>query len=237
MASGRAWWQAEKGVWIVKTDQVVNLEHITTINGSTQAVPVDMIIRDPRKINPKQRALFFALLNDIYNWSGEPQDFLKEWFYARYTVRTNGKTISLADTSQNSKTDATVLIDDVVDFIFEFDVPIKTGYELLPRDENQFQYQCIKHRKCLICGRHADINHVDEVGMRRDRTKVDHTQHRLCALCREHHTEWHQIGNTAFCHKYKITNLGIKVDQATLKRIGVEGAYETNLHEPRETAD
>lgn len=237
MTSAKAWWLEDKGAWLVKTDKPINLDYVDLVDGRTGDVPVRFEIVDPRAVSPKQRGLFFALLNNIYNWSGQPQEFLKEWFYARYTVRTNGKTISLADTSQNSKTDATVLIDDVVDFIFEFDVPIKTGYELLPRDENQFQYQCIKHRKCLICGRHADINHVDEVGMGRDRTKVDHTQHRLCALCREHHTEWHQIGNTAFCHKYKITNLGIKVDQATLKRIGVEGAYETNLHEPRETAD
>lgn len=221
MVSGRAWWQAENGVWVVKTDQAVNLDHVTTINGSTQAVPVDMVIRDPRKINPKQRALFFALLNDIYNWSGQPQEFLKEWFYARYTVRTGGKVISLADNGGCSKTDASVLIDDVVDFVFEFDVPVKTGYELLPRDENRFQYECIKHRKCLICGQHADINHVDTVGMGRNRNTIDHTQNRLCALCRRHHQEWHQIGHQLFCQKYNLTNLGIKVDAETLKRIGV----------------
>ena len=237
MTSARAWWLEDKGAWLVKLDKPINLDYVDLVDGRTGNVPVRFEIVDPRAVSPKQRALFFALLNDIYNWSGQPQEFLKEWFYARYTVRTNGKVISLADNGGCSKNDASVLIDDVVDFIFEFDVPVKTGYELLPRDENQFQYQCIKHRKCLICGRHADINHVDEVGMGRDRTRVDHTQHRLCALCREHHTEWHQIGNTSFCHKYKITNLGIKVDPATLKRIGVRGDYETNLHEPRKTID
>ena len=221
MASAKAWYLEDKGAWLVKPDKPINLDYVDLVDGRTGDVPVRFEIVDPRAVSPKQRALFFALLNDIYNWSGQPQEFLKEWFYARYTVRTNGKVISLADNGGCSKNDASVLIDDVVDFIFEFDVPVKTGYELLPRDENQFQYECIKHRKCLICGQHADINHVDTVGMGRNRNTIDHTQNRLCVLCRQHHQEWHQIGNQLFCQKYNLTNLGIKVDTETLKRIGV----------------
>ena len=221
MASAKAWWLEDKGAWLVKPDNPINLGYVELVDGKTDGVPVRFEIVDPRAVSPKQRALFFALLNDIYNWSGQPQEFLKEWFYARYTVRTNGKVISLADNGGCSKSDASVLINDVVDLIFEFDVPVKTGYELLPRDENQFQYECIKHRKCLICGQHADINHVDTVGMGRNRNTIDHTQNRLCALCRRHHQEWHQIGNQLFCQKYNLTNLGIKVDAETLKRIGV----------------
>ncbi len=78
----------------------------------------------------KQRALFFALLQDIWRWSGEPVDWLKEYFYARYTIRTQGDEISSANGTSNSVTEARYLLDDVVKFIFEYDVPIRSGYML-----------------------------------------------------------------------------------------------------------
>lgn len=228
MASGEATWQ--DGFWVVKPDQQTNLEHIKTINdGKLVQVPIKYELVDPRKARPKQRALFFALLQDIWLYTGEDKDFLKEYFYYRYTVRTAGKTISLADDTANTVSDARFLLDDVVNFIFEFNVPVRTGYELLPRDENHFQYLSISHRKCLICGKHADIHHIDEIGAGRNRNKVDHTKLRLAALCRTHHTEFHQIGLTAFCQKYKLTGLGIKVDQQTLKDIGVRENYGKDL--------
>lgn len=225
MLSGSAVFQ--DGFLIIKPDQPPGdgwFEHIKTLNnGKEDWFRVQYEETDPRKVRPKQRALFFALLHDIWNWSGEDEDYLKTYFYSRYMARTGGKAISLADTSQSTVSDATELINDVVDFIFKFDVPIKAGMYLLPKDENHFQYQCIAHRKCLICGQHADIHHVDEIGAGRNRNQLDHTQFRLAALCREHHTEFHQVGPSVFCNKYHLTNLGVKVDHATLKRIGIQG--------------
>lgn len=225
MISGKAFWQ-EGGYWVVKPDRTPNFDHIRTINdGEINGVPVELETVDPRQARPKQRALFFALLQDIWQWSGEDKEFLKEWFYTRYTIRTAGKTISLADRTENTVTDAKFLIDDVINFIFEYDVPVKAGYELLPRDEEYMQYLSIKHRKCLICGLRADIHHVDEIGMGRDRNHIDHTQHRLAALCRKHHTEAHQLGLTEFCKRHHLTRLGIKVNAETLKQIGLRGEY------------
>ena len=209
-----------------------NLEHIATMNhGNVQGVPARVEWVDPRQARPKQRALFFALLNDIHQWSGEPSEWLKEYFYTLYTVKTAGKEISLADDTINTVTDAKELIDEVVDFIFEYDVPVKQGYVLLPRDESEFQFECIKHRKCLICGKHADIHHLEldngnAIGMGMDRTKVDHSKKLLVALCRVHHNEIHSKGTRLFCHDHHLTNIGIKVDAETLKKIGVQGNYE-----------
>lgn len=209
-----------------------NLEHIATMNdGNVQGVPARVEWVDPRQARPQQRALFFALVNDIHQWSGEPSEWLKEYFYTLYTVKTAGKEISLADGTTNTVTDAKELIDEVVDFIFEYDVPVKQGYVLLPRDENEFQYECIKHRKCLICGKHADIHHLEldngnAVGMGMNRTKVDHSKKLLVALCRVHHNEIHSKGTRLFCHDHHLTNVGIKVNAETLKRIGVQGNYD-----------
>lgn len=225
MDSGRAYWQNDH--WTIYPDTPPNLEHISTLNnGLISNVPVHYEMVDPRQARPKQRALFFALIGDIHNWSGEPAEWLKEYFYTEYTIKTAGDEISLANDTTNTVSDATKLIQEVIDFIFEFNVPINEAYPLLPKDENYFQYECIKHRQCLICGKHADIDHIDEIGAGRNRTHLNHTKFRLAALCRTHHTERHKIGNQLFCRKYKLTNLGITVDAETLKRIGVQGNYD-----------
>lgn len=228
MISGTATWKGDR--WEVIPDKPPGqlfFEHLETLNsGENEKIKVMLEFPDPRQARPKQRALFFALLQDIWRWSGEPVNWLKEYFYARYTIRTQGDEISLANDTSNSVTEARYLLDDVVKFIFEYDVPIRSGYMLLPRDESNFQYQCIKHRKCLICGRHADIHHVDELGAGRNRNKQDHTKFRLAALCREHHTEIHQIGVQEFLQRHHLTGIGIKVDKETLKRIGLQGIYK-----------
>lgn len=224
MESGKAYWRNDR--WIIIPDRQPNLEHIETLNGGQiDGVPVVYDMEDRRKARPRQRALFFALLGDIHNWSGEPTEWLKEYFYTRYTIKTAGNEISLADDTKNTVSDAVKLIDDVVDFVFEFGVPVKEGYVLLPRNENYFQYECIKHRQCLVCGQHADIDHIDELGAGRNRTHMDHTKFKLAALCRVHHSERHKIGTQKFCRIHHLTNIGIKVDAETLKRIGVQGHY------------
>ena len=230
METGTAYWQNDH--WIVIPDKEPNLEHIATLNnGKIDGVPMVFDFTDPRKARPRQRALFFSLLGDIHNWSGEPTDWLKEYFYTRYTIKTAGKEISLADDTKNTVSDAVKLIDDVVDFVFEFGVPVKEGYRLLPRNENYFQYECIKHRQCLICGKPGDIHHVEgipgnTVGMGGNRNHVNHSQRVLACLCRKHHEICQTDGTPRFCQQYNLTNLGIKVDVQILKRIGVEGNYE-----------
>lgn len=215
-----------KSYLLVELDQQPNLDHIETVSGSRDQLYLDWELADTRKARPQQRRLFFALLSDIYTWSGMPTDFLKELFYLQYEEYTFGKQISLSDTTESSVSDANVLLDLVIDFMFTWRVPFKQGYELLPREQEYYQYQCCRHRRCMVCGReHSDINHVDTVGSGRDRNHLDHTQLRVNCLCREHHTEWHKIGPIAFGEKYHIPITGIKLDEETLRKIGVRGIY------------
>jgi len=151
---------------------------------------------------------------------------LKDMFYLQYQYYT-GKEISLADRTRSSVTDANVLIELVVDFMFEWHVPFAKGYELLPKEEQYFIYQCCRHRVCLVCGLPADIHHVDTVGMGVDRNKVDHTQHRVLPLCRTHHQNYHQLGPERFAELYHVSANGIKLDEETLKKINVKGNYES----------
>ena len=215
------------GAWLmVKLDHMPNLDHIETVSGSKEQFYVDWELADTRRVRKKQRRLFFALLNDIVDHFVVPQDFLKDMFYLQYEAYT-GKEISLADHSRSSVTDANVLIELVVDFMFEWHVPFAKGYELLPKEEQYFIYQCCRHRVCLVCGLPADIHHVDTVGMGSDRNKVDHTQHRVLPLCRTHHQNYHQLGPEKFSELYHVPASGIKLDEETLKKINVRGNYES----------
>lgn len=213
---------------IIHMDRLPNMDYIETVAGQTERFWVDYEIADTRQASHKQRRLFFSLLHDISEWSGESPEWLKNYYFYPLFAERMLKTISLSNHTQSSMTDATVLLDMVIDFIFEMDVPVESGYSLLPRDEAHFLYQCCRHRKCTICGRHADIHHVDVIGAGVNRNHVDHTKRHVLALCRRHHFEIEQIGPTQFSRKYHLPVDGIKLDAETLKIIGVQGNYSND---------
>ena len=218
------------GEWyqVQKLTHKPNLDHVETVSGSADEYYTYSELADKRKARPQQRRLFFALLSDIYTWSGMPTDFLKNLFYLQYESYTFGKQISLSDTTESSVSDANQLLDLVIDFMFEWHVPFKEGYKLLPREQEYYLFQCCRHRVCMVCGNRADIHHVDVMGAGLNRTHVDHTKRRVMALCRIHHSEIEQIGSVAFSAKYHVPVDGIKLDKETLKRIGLKGKYSSD---------
>lgn len=218
------------GEWyqVQKLTHKPNLDHVETVSGSADEYYTYSELADTRKARPQQRRLFFALLSDIYTWSGIPTDFLKNLFYLQYESYTFGKQISLSDTTESSVSDANQLLDLVIDFMFEWHVPFKEGYKLLPREQEYYLFQCCRHRVCVICGNRADIHHVDVIGAGLNRTHVDHTKRHVMALCRVHHSEIEQIGSVAFSAKYHVPVDGIKLDKETLKRIGLKGKYSSD---------
>ncbi|MCW4388757.1 putative HNHc nuclease [Limosilactobacillus oris] len=216
-----------EGYIVVAPDNQPNERRIRRLNdGQLDGARIRFEFVDNRLASTDQRNLFFALLDDIVEWSGNSKPVMKKYFYDEFQEENDGREISLADDSDTTMTEATKLINNVIDFIFFNGVPVNEGYELLPRNEAVFQYKCLMSKHCLICGRHADTHHVDAVGMGRDRNHIDHTKHRLMALCRDHHTEYHKIGSVAFAKKYLITRLGIRLNADDLKKIGVRGDYE-----------
>lgn len=218
------------GEWyqVQKLTHKPNLDHVETVSGSADEYYTYSELADTRKARPQQRRLFFALLSDIYTWSGMPTDFLKNLFYLQYESYTFGKQISLSDTTESSVSDANQLLDLAIDFMFEWHVPFKEGYKLLPREQEYYLFQSCRHRVCMICGNRADIHHVDVIGAGLNRTHVNHTKRHVMALCRIHHSEIEQIGSVAFSAKYHVPVDGIKLDKETLKRIGLKGKYDVN---------
>lgn len=203
----------------IHLDHRPNLDHLVTVAGSTTQFYVDFEIADTRKARAAQRRLFFALIHDIAESSDASPAWLKELFYLQYEIYTAGKQISLADDTKSSVSDANVLLDLVIDFMFEWNIEFKKGYELLTKDESFYLYQCCRHRRCMKCGkRGSQIAHYDAVG-NRSRAITDHRTHKFWCLCAKHHQEQHKIGVESFIEKYHIHP--IKLDEETLIKLGV----------------
>ncbi|MDT2864658.1 putative HNHc nuclease [Vagococcus carniphilus] len=197
----------------------INIERLKTVFGTSDNVEGLITFKDKRALSDRQRKLYRALLNNIYEWSGEPTDFLHEWFKEIYFLE-KGETISTANHSTNSKSDMNELLNIVIEFIFEWNVPFKRGYELLPKEDSWYLYQCCKYRKCAVCGKPAEIHHaINLVGMGNNRNKFNHLNSYFMALCRFHHNEIHNLGLTEFTDKYKVQP--IKLDDKTLIKLNL----------------
>jgi hypothetical protein len=83
-------------------------------------------------------------------------------------------------------------------------------------DIQDYVYQCLINKKCAVCGKRADLHHIDAVGMGNDRTEVSHLGREVMSLCRVHHTEMHTIGKADFFQKYHF-NSGVLADKTILK--------------------
>lgn len=207
---------------VLELKEELNIERLKTIfhdfEGERQA---EIFIKDPRSFTSQQRRFVFALMQDIYIYTGEPLESLKDVFYWQFRYFT-GKDISLSNESENTVDEVSTLSELILDFIFENDIPFREGYEIPPQNTQYYFYKCVTTRTCCICGKkNADIDHFDKALGRRKRKEVDHTEFNFAALCRTHHQEKHQIGIAAFKNKHHV--IGIKLSQEEIKKLRIGG--------------
>lgn len=207
---------------ILELKEELNIERLKTIfNGFDGERQAELFIKDPRGFTPQQRRFVFALMQDIYIYTGEPLESLKDVFYWQFRYFT-GKNISLSNESENTVDEVSTLSELILDFIFENDIPFREGYEIPPQNVEYYFYKCVTTRTCCICGKkNADIDHFDKALGRRKRSEVDHTEFNFAALCRTHHQEKHQIGIAAFKNKHHV--IGIKLSQEEIKKLRIGG--------------
>lgn len=172
---------------------------------------------DGRKLSDKQRRMCYSLINAIAEWSGSSTQDIKEAFKMEFWA---DKIDTLAEKIFSLSNAPMSLIAEfqkfLINFILENDVPLKYSLLNYVDDIDNYVYMCLIHKKCCICGKKADLHHVDSVGMGNDRTEVQHEGRKALSLCREHHTEIHAIGINAFLEKYHI-NGGIPIDKTIMK--------------------
>lgn len=174
-------------------------------------------VDDGRRISSDQRKKIYALIKDIANHTGHHPEYLKEHMKYEFMTKEDREYFSLSNVDM---TTARYFIETLLEFCFEWEIPLNTNTVALAREINNYLYLCLVYRKCAVCGKkHAHIHHVDAVGSGRNRNEVDHTKLRLIALCAEHHQETHMIGWQTFNSKYKVD--GIRVNEQTIKRLGI----------------
>ena len=185
-------------------------------------VECEVSITDPYKITGKQRRKIFALVNDIEAHTGQPRDWLREMFQD-YVTFLNGydKRISLSDCTRKQ---AGELIDVIIEWIFENDIPLRFKTSDLIKNDRTFLYMATINRKCVICGKHAELAHYQAVGRGRNRRKIEHFGNKVLALCSNHHREQHTIGMDTFNSKYHLTDSWVEVNDTLNKMLKGEKA-------------
>ena len=113
-------------------------------------------------------------------------------------------TLSLAAGAGCSKSTARMLIDYLVNFCLAFDVPTREPLSSCADDLAQYTYACLLHKKCCVCGKRADLHHVDQVGMDFNRRIKAQLGALALPLCREHHGEYHTLGRETFQELYHV---------------------------------
>ena len=204
----------------VELAEDLNIERLQTVyHGFTGARYCELRFLDPRSFSVDQRKYYYALLGDISAFTGhliEEIDDNVRWKFKALT----GRNISLSNGSSNTKDDVVLLTNIALDLAFELNVSLSNKIPIPDKNLEYYFYKCLTHRKCCICGKHADIDHFDEtVGMGNNRDNVDKTKFTYCALCRSHHTEKHTIGLAAFRNKYHV--YGITLNAETIKRLNI----------------
>lgn len=176
---------------------------------------------DSRPLSDKQRRMCYALINAIAEWAGSDPEEIKETFkldfWAERVDTLADKIFSLSNAPMSLVAEFQRFL---VAFILTHDVPTKFPLREYVDDIEAYTYFCIVRKKCAVCGKSAELHHIDAVGMGNDRTQVEHLGREVISLCRAHHTEMHAIGKKDFCEKYHL-NGGVECDKTILKIYGL----------------
>ena len=182
---------------------------------------VEIILPDGRRISPEQRRKVYALVGEVAEYvdgirnAGTIERAKKTLKMEFLLSRMEGMERRLFSLSNCDVTTAREFINFLVEFIIENDIPTRVPLIENCEDIEQYVYACLMSKKCAVCGRHADLHHVDVVGMGRDRKEICHIGMRALPLCRAHHTEIHAVGREDFLKRYFLEP--VRIDERIAK--------------------
>lgn len=188
----------------------------------------EILLDDGRHISAEQRRKIYATIRDISEYTGDPPEIAKEWQKYRYIEMTGQPYFSLSDCSM---TVAREFINCLLDYCLYNGIMLTESGLMRTDDISAYLVQCIVYKRCCICGRPAEIHHLDTIGMGNDRKTYDDSQNEIIALCREHHTMAHSLGRMRFLERYKVYGIQrFEVVQAQNNGSfhGLPGAEEKN---------
>ena len=180
--------------------------------------------QDADEITPDQRKKIFAICGEIAIWSGHDKELVRKVQTADF-LRANIERLQMSALSlaigQCDKGTASLFIDFLVNFCLENDVPTSRPLQEYADDVERFTYAALLHKRCVICGRKADLHHVQAIGMGFNRNTKPQLGAMVLPLCREHHTEYHNIGGTAFDAKYHVQ--AVPMDKRIAGKYNISG--------------
>lgn len=171
---------------------------------------VRVIWQDSRSITNEQRRKAWALMTEIAVYQGQGKDDVYREQAASFSLK-NLETMQgqLFHLSTATVSEARAFITLLIEIIIEYGIPTKEPLYGLCDDLERYTYACLMNKKCAVCGKKTELHHVDHVGMGYNRNEICHIGMRCLPLCREHHMEAHQIGQTAFDSKYHLEPVAI----------------------------
>ena len=172
-----------------------------------QVDSIEIRLTDGREISADQRRKIFVMVRDIADWCGEEPEYIRKFTTFEYRIANGIEPFSLSNCDMSTAKD---YISYLIDFCFKHCVPTRDTLLNRTDDISKYLYSCLKHRRCAVCNKKADVHHIDAIGMGRDRDKILHIGMEAVALCREHHQEAHTRGQASF-DRYHI--YGIKLDE------------------------
>lgn len=183
---------------------------------------VDITLIDSRPLSAAQRRNCYAMIREIATWCGDTPEAIKEAlkldFWCGELLQMSDRLFSLSNAPMSV---VAAFQKWLARFIVRNDVPTRKPMLEYIDDVDDYVYACLVEKKCPICGKKADLHHVEAVGMGRDRTEIIHEGMEVMPLCREHHTEMHTIGKGDFFKKYHL-NRGVECDRTICRIYGLK---------------
>lgn len=177
---------------------------------------------DSRPLSDKQRRACYALLREISDYTGEGRDSTKEHLKIKFLAEDLGETADAIFSLSNAPMSLVCAFQRyLVRFILEWDIPCRFPLLDFVDDIADYVYSCLINKKCCVCGKHAELHHVDHVGIGRDRTEIIHEGMEAMPLCRDHHTEAHALGQDSFNSKYHFDG-GVVLDKTLCRIYGLK---------------
>lgn len=184
---------------------------------------------DRDEISADQRKKIFAINAEIAVWSANDPEYTRKNLTADFLrqniERLQMSSLSLATSGNCDKGTASLFIDFLINFCLDNQVPTSRPLVEYTDDLDRYTYAALMHKRCLICGRKADLHHVDAVGMGFDRNTKPQLGALVMPLCREHHNEYHTIGGTAFGEKYHVK--AVPMDKRIASKYHITGRAAT----------
>ena len=198
--------------------------YVKTSRPAVDNLSDDVIVvwQDSRNRTAEQNRKAWALMTEIADYQGQE----KEATYREQALAFTDKFLEILQgrlfhLSTATVSEASAFITMLVEIIVENGIPTKEPLYQMCEDVEKYVYACLINKKCCVCGKKADLHHVDQVGMGYNRDTKPQLGALVMPLCREHHSEYHTLGKTEFESRYHV--VPVPMDRRIAGKYNISG--------------